>query len=132
MLDLNSLINQEVKIDEKEGEITRILGCQWCEITYFNAIDGKTLIHANDIEKFLVKKVIEMSKQNKYPDYILRRLRLREDLDDNDTSMDEQFNNYSPDKVFSEVCEWEGLIGWSGRLKGWIEVIYNVNLDDIK
>lgn len=68
---------------------------------------------------------------NNYPEYILRRLRLREDLDGNDTSMDEQFNNYLPNKVFKEVCEWEGLFGWYEILKGWIKAIYGIDLDNV-
>ncbi len=70
---------------------------------------------------------------SKYPEYILRRLRLREDLDDNDTSMDEQFDNYSPNEVFREVCLWEGLLGrYDEHIKGWIKAIYGIDLDSIK
>jgi len=70
-----------------------------------------------------------MSQQeNKYPESIMRRLRERQDLEPNDTSMDEEFNNYSPDTAFEEVCNWEGLINWSSTIKGWIKDIYGVEL----
>lgn len=47
------LINKAVKIGNKEGEITKIVGCQWCVVEYFNLNDGKTLIHINDIDKYI-------------------------------------------------------------------------------
>lgn len=50
-----NLINREVKIGEKEGEITNILGCGY-EVTSFNVNDGKTWVDAKDIEECLVPK----------------------------------------------------------------------------
>lgn len=50
---MKDLINREVRIGEKEGEITNILGCAY-EITFFDLNDGKTCIDAKEIEKFLV------------------------------------------------------------------------------
>lgn len=72
------------------------------------------------------------NKQNKYPTYILRKLRQREDLDENDESMDKIFNEMSPDAVLSEVCMWEGLIGYGSTIKEWVEDIYGVDLDEVQ
>ncbi len=52
-MDMHDLINKEVKIGDKEGEITRILGCA-LEVTFFNVNDGKTIIYPEDVEKYLV------------------------------------------------------------------------------
>lgn len=53
-MDMHDLINKEVKIGDKEGEITNILGCA-LEVTFFNANDGKTIIYPEDVDKYLVK-----------------------------------------------------------------------------
>lgn len=52
-MDMHDLINKEVEIDGREGEITNILGHS-LEVTFFNANDGKTIIYPEDIEKYLV------------------------------------------------------------------------------
>ena len=52
-----NLIHREIKIGNKEGEITNILGCGY-EVTFFNANDGKTWVDAKDIEKYLGLSVL--------------------------------------------------------------------------
>lgn len=52
-MDMHDLINKEVRIDGKEGEITNILGCAF-EVTFFNVNDGRTIIYPEDVEKYLV------------------------------------------------------------------------------
>jgi len=64
-----------------------------------------------------------------YPEYILKKLRQREDLEPTDKSKDELFNELSPSAVFDEVCDWEGFINYSCTIKSWIEDIYDVKLD---
>jgi hypothetical protein len=68
--------------------------------------------------------------KNKYPDYMMEIFRQRDDLDINDTSKDNIYNNYSPKKAFKEMCEWEGLIGWSEQIKIWIRDTYNIDVDN--
>lgn len=51
-----NLINREVKIGEKEGEITNISDCGY-EVTFFNVNDGKTWVDIKDIEQYLVPKI---------------------------------------------------------------------------
>lgn len=53
MRDIHDLINREVIIDGKEGEITNILGVMY-EITFFNLNDGRTIVDIKDIDKYLV------------------------------------------------------------------------------
>lgn len=53
MRDVHDLINREVVVDGKEGEITNILGVMY-EIIFFNINDGKTIIDIKDIENYLV------------------------------------------------------------------------------
>lgn len=52
-MDMHNLINREVAIGDKEGEITNILGCD-LEVTFFNVNDEKTIIYPEDVEKYLV------------------------------------------------------------------------------
>lgn len=68
---------------------------------------------------------------NNYPEYILRKLRQRADLDSDNDSMDDRFNELSPSEAFAEVCAWEGLRGWDETVKGWIESIYGFDIDDM-
>lgn len=51
-----NLMHREVKIGNKEGEITNILGCGY-EVSFFNVNDGKVWIDAKEIDKHLVKEV---------------------------------------------------------------------------
>ena len=68
---------------------------------------------------------------NKYPEYILKKLRQRNGMDENDKESDDEFNKCDPQYVFKEVCSWEGLSGgWDNQIKGWIEDIYGINIDE--
>ena len=66
-----------------------------------------------------------------YPEYILKYLRLRAGMNESDTSLDEHFNKMRKDAVFEEVLRWQGIIGWGTQIKGWIEGIYGIDLDDL-
>lgn len=69
----------------------------------------------------------------RYPEYIMRYLRLRQGLNERDESMDEIFNGWKPSVVFSEVLEWEGFIGgWDVSIKTWILDIYGIDLDKLE
>lgn len=52
-MNMHNLINREVKIGDKEGEIINILGCA-LEVTFFNVNDGRTIIYPEDVDKYLV------------------------------------------------------------------------------
>lgn len=66
---------------------------------------------------------------NNYPEYILRVLRERNDLEEDDTSMDEEFQNMAPARVLKECLEWEGISGYSSWLMSRIYDIYGIHLD---
>jgi len=66
-----------------------------------------------------------------YPEYILKKLRQRQGLIESDKSHDDQLNKMSPDEVFEECLEWEGLINYHYILKNWTKDIYGVDLDNI-
>ena len=65
-----------------------------------------------------------------YPDYVLKVLRQRFRKSEDDTSMDEYFQTISPDEVFNEILEWEGLLGYTHRILSWIQDIYKVRLNN--
>lgn len=55
-----------------------------------------------------------------YPEYILKKLRMRNGRDEDDHSHDECFNKMNKNTVFSEVLEWDGLIGgWGSIIRGY-------------
>lgn len=67
-----------------------------------------------------------------YPESIMEILRQRKDLEENDTSRDEEFNEMSPHAVFEEVLEWEGIQGYSWWILCKIQDIYGMYLMDAK
>lgn len=73
---------------------------------------------------------MEQNEKNKLPEHIMKMLRLRLGLNEEDTSEDDFINSYSDDKVFSEILTWKGFIGWSKTIKGWIEDVYGVKLGE--
>lgn len=54
MCDIYQLIGREVKIDNKEGEITKVLGTSFFKVEFFNINEGEISVSVDDIEKFLV------------------------------------------------------------------------------
>lgn len=64
-----------------------------------------------------------------YPKYILNRLKDRKDMDYDDVSRDEEFQNMSPREVLDEILEWEGIYGYTSMILTLIEDIYKVKLD---
>lgn len=66
-----------------------------------------------------------------YPEYIMKILRQRRGLDENDTRLDEEFSLMIPPDVFEEVLEWDGLIGYFYTIKTWIEDIYGFDIDEM-
>lgn len=67
----------------------------------------------------------------KYPEHILKIIRQNLDLDENDNSKDKIIEEMDKDEAFSKVCEWEGIIGFSEKIRDWYKDIYNSE-DEIK
>lgn len=68
--------------------------------------------------------------ETRFPEYIMRDLRERRGLEEDDTSEDNTINLYSKDKAYSEVMAWQGFKSWEWKMKKWIEDIYEVELKD--
>lgn len=65
----------------------------------------------------------------KYNDNIMKCLRQRRGLDENDITEDEDIMKVSKQDSFAEYCRWNGLLGNYGyELLNVIEDIYDVNL----
>jgi hypothetical protein len=67
--------------------------------------------------------------KNRYPEPIMKTLRKRLGLEAEDTSRDNLINTYSPSEAFDEMLKWEGIIGYTGIIKYWIESIYGIDID---
>lgn len=65
-----------------------------------------------------------------YPEYILRTLRERQDMSEEDTSRDEEFQQLSPREVLEECLEWEGICGYTSWILDLIKDIYKVKLQE--
>jgi len=50
----NDLINKEVCINGREGEIIEILGVDFVKIQFFNLNDGECTLSIKDVEKYLL------------------------------------------------------------------------------
>ena len=74
-----------------------------------------------DGERWGVKK--------KYPEYIMSYVRQNMGLDSDDTSKDDLINSMDKEDVFDRVLNWNGIIGYAGQIKGWIEEIYGIELE---
>lgn len=70
------------------------------------------------------------TSQNKYSDEIMRIVRQRLGLNAFDTSKDSLINEMDKGEIFDHVCKWEGFVGYSDTIKGWVLDIYGVDLDD--
>jgi len=64
------------------------------------------------------------------PKYIVKVVRQRLGLDENDASKDATIARMSNDEIFEHLCEWDGLILYTTRLKGWVKDVYGVELGE--
>lgn len=64
-----------------------------------------------------------------YNEAVLKSLRNIEDMDINDTSRDEEFQNLDPRQVFDTILRYEGIIGYTSWILELIKNIYKVQLD---
>lgn len=63
-----------------------------------------------------------------YPEYIMKKLRVFNYLDEDDTSRDEEFQHMNPGEVFDQVLKYDGIIGYRYTILRWISDIFKVNL----
>ena len=74
---------------------------------------------------------LENSKY-RYPKNIMSTIRQYHGMDNMDTSRDEEFGSYIPNKVFEVVTKYAGLTNFSDTIKNWINDIYGVDLDSVE
>lgn len=65
-----------------------------------------------------------------YPEYILRYLRQRHDMEEDDTSRDDEFQQLSPKEALEECLEWEGICGYTSWILILIKDIYKIKLEE--
>ena len=63
-----------------------------------------------------------------YPEHIINRLKDREDMEYEDKSKDEYFQNLPPIIVLRELLAWEGICGYTNMILDLIKDIYKVQL----
>lgn len=66
--------------------------------------------------------------ENKYPMYIMKKVRLNLGLEEDDSSKDCEINSMSKFEVFDRVLEWEGLINYSQRIMSIVEDVFGVEI----
>lgn len=64
-----------------------------------------------------------------YPEYIIKKLRIFNGLEEEDTSRDAQFQELLPEEVFDQVMKFDGIIGYRYTMLRWIQDIFRVKLD---
>lgn len=65
---------------------------------------------------------------SKYSERVMRNVRQTLDLDENDTSRDNEIMEMNQDIVFRRFLEWEGILGYDETILNAIESIYDVEL----
>ena len=60
----------------------------------------------------------------------MKNVRQNLDLDEDDTSRDEEIMEMPKEEILERCLEWEGICGYSEMIKGFIVEIYNVFLPD--
>ena len=65
-----------------------------------------------------------------YPMYIMQTVRLNLGLDANDKSRDSEINEMDTHEVFDRYLTWNGIIGYTSRIKQAIEDIYGIELPE--
>lgn len=55
MKDIHDYVGREVKIGDKEGEITKTLAVQFLKVEFFNLNDGTATIDVVEIDKYLLE-----------------------------------------------------------------------------
>lgn len=69
---------------------------------------------------------------NNYFDSIMEDVRQNLGLEASDTSRDDEINGMTRQEVLDRVCNWNGLIGYAGTIREWIEDIWGIDLDDVE
>lgn len=63
-----------------------------------------------------------------YPEYIIKKLRVFNYLEEDDTSRDAEFQTMTPEEVFGQVMQFDGIIGYQNTMLRWVQDIFKVKL----
>lgn len=77
-----------------------------------------------------LKKKRQLMDNNKFPEYMMAKLRQRKGLTAYDTSQDDIINQYSNYRVLSELLEWEGIIGYTHVISCWILDLFGIDIEN--
>lgn len=69
-----------------------------------------------------------LQSRSTYPIYIMKMLRQRLGVGEDDTSRDVEVNLMTKNQAFNNVLEWEGIIGYEYKIRDWIRDIYGIEL----
>lgn len=119
---------------EKMWEDSIITHCISCgELVYLDAVKSVKVYDQRDVfdrcpccgNDILTGITMDETKEEaKYSDAIMIRLRQRKGLEPDDTSQDDDIMSLSKEEVFSEILEWEGIIGYGTMILSWIKEIF--------
>ena len=68
--------------------------------------------------------------EDRYGKRIAGYLRQSRELEEDDQSQDRDIMSMNKSEVLAEVCNWNGLINYGSTIKGWINNIYGIDLDE--
>ncbi|MGG1263815.1 hypothetical protein [Brevibacillus laterosporus] len=93
----------------------------------------KTEAEARERLAYLEKTVLQIENnllermESKYPDYVYK------DVGEKLKMSKKEINNLPREEVFTNLIAWKlGYPQWAEDIRGWIEDIYNIKLDDSK
>lgn len=87
--------------------------------------EEKVLLSVNAIQAYYANLEEQTTS---FPENIMATIRQYLGLDRLDRSKDEEINAYTPEEAFDIVVNYEGFIGYTETIKGWIRDIYKVEL----
>lgn len=102
-----------------------------CDSYMIDVLKEMDLNDSSTLEKALAIRKRYDENNSKYPEKIMCQLRQRLGLDDKyDQSMDDVIEKMNKNEVFENLLRWNGIIGWEGTIKEWVNVVYDVKLDE--
>ena len=66
----------------------------------------------------------------RYSDSIIKTVLEANDLEDTLENR-ESIQQLAPDEVFDTLLNWEGIIGYTIKIKNWVKEVYDIDLDSI-
>lgn len=107
------------------------VGCSGLNVNLYEKYSKETDDMEAIINKIEAFNDYYENNNNRYPNNIMEHLRQREGLDKYDISKDDELSMLTPNEVFKEVCNWNGLLGgYDDTIKSWVKSIYGIDLEE--